>query len=235
MDASAQTSESVTLIVDDFGAQTPQTVDGATINLFEGDDVTATADNTVVTDTNGEAVATLDACTPLGVKVSKEGTKDTYQSHIVPEAGAEELTLNSVANSTETLISSLLGVSLDEDKSVVAGAFYDCAGDPIQNAQVVVRDEDGNIADSLIIRYADSTGFPSRDQAATSPAGIWFAFNLPPGDLTAEAYVSDGAGGHVLAGTSEVSSFADAIGIGSIYWGIEGGVWYPPSCLSADE
>ena len=233
-DTDKQISETRTFTAEDF--ESGDIVDGATINVYEGNDVTVAADTTVVTDGNGNADVTVDSCTPFAVQVSKDGTKNTYQNHVVLETTTDndDGTMNSVADTTYTLIPSLLGVSIDDDKSVIAGAFYDCAGDPIENAQVVVRDADGNIPDSLVVNYFVNS-FPSRDQAATSPDGLWIAMNIPEGDWTAEAYVSDGAGGHAIAGTATITNFADTIGIGSIYWGFDGGVWYPPSCLAAEE
>ncbi len=229
VDTAKQIDETRSVLAEDF--QDGTAVGSATVNVYNGNDVTATADTTVITGADGTADITVASCTPVGIQVSAAGTKNTYESHQVFEtvADASGDVLNSVSDSTYTLIPSLLGVSIDDDKSVIAGALYDCNGDPIENAQVVVRDQDGNIPDSLVVNYFVNS-FPSRDQAATSPDGLWIVMNLPEGDWDVEAYVSDGAGGHDLVGTSAVTNFADTIGVGSIYWGFDGGVWYPETC-----
>ncbi|MFT6143818.1 MAG: hypothetical protein ACJAZO_003076 [Myxococcota bacterium] len=232
VDSAKQIVETRTVLAEDF--QDGFAVTGATVNVYGGDDVTATPDTTIITDDSGEASISVAACTAVGIQVSGDGAKNTYESHQIFETtdDNDEGTLNSVSNSTYTLIPSLLGVSIDDDKSVIAGALYDCNGDPIQNAQVVVRDQDGNIPDSLVTNYFVNS-FPARDQAATSEDGLWIVMNLPEGDWDVEAYVSDGAGGHDLVGTSTITNFPDTIGVGSIYWGFEGGVWYPESCRVA--
>ncbi len=229
VDAAKQIEETRSVLAEDF--QDGTAVGSATVNVYNGNDVTATADTTIIAGADGTADITVTSCTPVGIQVSASGTKNTYESHQVFETVADSSNdvLNSVSDSTYTLIPSLLGVSIDDDKSVIAGALYDCNGDPIQNAQVVVRDQDGNIPDSLVVNYFVNS-FPARDQAATSEDGLWIVMNLPEGDWDVEAYVSDGAGGHDLVGTSTITNFADTIGIGSIYWGFEGGVWYPESC-----
>lgn len=239
VDTAKQIDESRFVRAEDF-QEDDLAVEGATVNIYDGDDVSATADTTIITNADGQAQVTATSCTPVGIQVSASGTKNTYESHQVFETVADSGNssgspdvLNSVSDSTYTLIPSLLGVSIDDDKSVIAGALYDCNGDPIENAQVVVRDQDGNIPDSLVVNYFVRS-FPSRDQAATSEDGLWIVMNLPEGDWDVEAYVSDGAGGHDLVGTSTITNFADTIGIGSIYWGFEGGVWYPESCRVAD-
>lgn len=229
-----QADETRGVVIADFQSGGP--VAGATLSVFEGDDVTATADTIIVADGDGEAEITAPSCTPIGVKAVATDTKDTYQSHLVfePLAEGDGDVINSVSNATYTLIPSVLGVSVDEDKSVVAGAVYDCNGDTIQNAQIVVRDADGNIPGSLVVNYFGSGGLPSRDQEASNADGLWVAMNVPAGSWTAEAYVSDGAGGHELIGATELETFADSINIASIHTGFGDGVALPASCVAVE-
>ena len=230
VDIALQVDEDRVALVADF--QSDDAVPGATLSIYDNDDLSGVADTIIVTDTGGEAEITAPSCSPIGVKVIKEGTKDTYESHQIfePIAVNDDGTVNSVSVATFTLIPALLGVSVDSDKSVVAGTVYDCNGDPIEGAQVVLRDADGNIPFSLVMNYFVED-FPDRDQIGTSPDGLWIAINVPDGVWTAEAYISDGAGGHEMVGTTELTAFPNTIGISNIYWGYDGGIRYPDSCL----
>jgi hypothetical protein len=235
VDAAKQVDEARTVEVIDF--ETDEFVESATVEIWLGDTATGAADLTGTSNASGQLAMSLPACTPLTYKVSTpvelDETKDTYEAHQIfePIAADDATEVNSVSKSTFLLIPSLLGVTVDEDKSIIAGGVQDCNGDPVEGAQVVVRGADGNIPPSLIVKYFVED-FPSRLQPNTSEDGLWVAINVPPGTWTVEAYVSDGAGGHKMVGTTELSTFADSINISNIYWGIDGGVAYPASCLA---
>lgn len=238
VDEAKQVDEARTVEVADF--ETGDPVEAATLNVYLSDDPGTTPDLTGTSDVNGEMPMTLPACTPFAYKVTTppelDATKDTFESHQVfaPVALNDDSEVNSVSMTTFALIPSLLGVSIDEDKSIIAGGLQDCNNDPIEGGQVVVRGPDGNIPDSLIVKYFVED-FPSRVQPTTSADGLWVAMNVPAGTWTVEAYVSDGAGGHTLAGTTELTAFEGSINISNIYWGREGGIYYPSDCLAAAE
>jgi len=228
-------NESRTLEVLDF--ESDARVTEADVAVYFGDDVDMAPDFTGVSDVNGQLTTDVPSCAPFAYKVStppeREQTKDTYEAHQIfgPIAVDTDGAINSVSRTTFLLIPSLQGVTVDADKSIIAGGFRDCTGEPIENAQVIVRDADGNIPESLVVKYFIEN-FPARDQEWTSADGLWVAINVPPGPVTAEAWVSDGAGGHILAGKTVVVGLADSINISNIYLGREDGIFYPDGCLA---
>ena len=96
-------------------------------------------------------------------------------------------------------------------------------------AQVVVRDADGNIPESLVVKYFVDD-FPNRNQEWTSEDGLWVAVNVPVGTWYVDAYVSDGAGGHIVKGTTVVEVIADSINVSNIHTGYGDGIRYPEGC-----
>jgi hypothetical protein len=169
-------------------------------------------------------------------------TKTTYKAHhIYPPAEAgtvDDGLFVSVSDVTYRLIPTILGVSVDPDKAIIAGTAYDALRDAatdssidegkIEGVQVVVYDEDGNIPPELTVNYF-TDGFPDRDQLWTSPDGLWVAANVPPGNLRAEMWgVVDGE--LRLLGATLLFSEADSINISNIFAGFGDGVKYPFAC-----
>jgi len=222
-------------LVADF--ETGDAVADATLDLWFGNDPTVGApDYSVVSGADGYAASTFKVCTPIAYRTTTdpalEATVDTYElNQVEPYAkGTIYPEFNSVSSTTYAIIPSLLGVSPDGDKGVIAGTAYDCGGDPIEGAQVVVRDHDtGAIPDSLVVKYfVDS--FPNRNQPYTSPDGLWVAVNVPQGSWDVEMYVYDGAGGYTLLGKSTAMIFPGSIMIANAYTGFEDGIRYPDNC-----
>jgi hypothetical protein len=210
-------------------------VSDADVEVWWSDAVSGAPDSHSSSDGDGN-VGDLEvpACTAVTYKVSTDAalgeTKPTYEAHAVYQgtsATGEEF--NSVSTTTYQIIPSLLGVSPDPDKGLIAGTAYDINEDKIEGAQVVVHDGSGNIPGSLSVKYFVDD-FPNRNQPYTSPDGLWVAVNIPPGTWTVEMYVADGAGGHLLLGATEVSVFADSINISNIYTGYGDGVKLPAAC-----
>jgi len=235
VDTGLQVDESVTEEIKDFEFETP--VKEATVDVWLSDAVSGQPDKSQHADDNGDATLDLPVCTPVAYRTSVPPDlgdhKDTYESHQIFEPGAsspEPAPYESVAVSTYQVIINLLGVTPDPSLGVIAGTVYDCNHEPLQGAQVVVKDADGNIPTEALVKYfVDS--FPSRDQPYTSADGLWTAINLPPGTWTIEAYVADGSGGHTEVGATTLTVFADSINISNIYTGYGDGIWYPDSCL----
>ena len=176
----------------------------------------------------------MPACTPLTYKVTTDPaldeTKTTFKAHNVVDYLADGNLVddfNSVSKVTFLIIPSLLGVTVEEDKSIIAGTAFDINGKEIEGAQVVVY-VDGQIPDSLVVKYFVEN-FPNRDQPYTSPDGLWVAVNVPAGEVRAEMWgVVDGE--LQLLGATVLTSQADSINIGNIYTGYADGVYYPASC-----
>jgi len=213
-------------------------VEEANVDIFYSNTLSGDADQSEVSDEDGKISLTVPACSPYTYRVftdpDLEATKVTIKSSQVEERDATETEYTSVSFATYMVIPALLGISPDEDKGIVAGTAYDCDGEPLEFAQVVVTDAEGNIPDSEVVRYFVDN-FPSRDQEWTSEDGLFVVVNIPEGDWTVNMYVSDGAGGHLLMAQSPVKVFADSINISSVYTSFGDGVRYPSSCLASAE
>jgi hypothetical protein len=161
-----------------------------------------------------------------------QDTRDTYEAHTVadvPDDGTISVEYNSVSEATYLLIPSLLGVTPDSDKGVIAGTAFDCNEDKIEGAQIVVFDDNGNIPESLVVKYFLDE-WPNRYQEWTSDDGLWVALQIPEGHYTVQMWgLVDGE--LSVLGETELSIFVDSINISNIYSGIDSGVKYPDSCL----
>ncbi len=221
-------------VVSDFQEDDP--VEDATFTLWRGDDARQTPDATAVSDEDGVVEADLTSCQPMTYKTATDPklaeTKDTYEAHTVvgvPSDGTISTEYTSVSDATYKLIPSLLGVTPDPDKGIIAGTAFDCNEDKIEGAQIVVRDDEGNIPESLIVRYFVDE-WPNRYQEWTSADGLWVALQIPEGHYFVEMWgLVDGT--LTVLGKTELSIFTDSINISNIYSGIDSGVKYPDSCL----
>ena len=233
VDAAKQVDAAVSGKVIDFEEEVA--VDEATVELWFADVVSGAADATATSTADGSvAFAAAPVCEPLTYRVTTDPllgeTKDTYEAHqIFPDGGTTTTEFNSVSSVTYTLIPSILGISVDTDKSIIAGTAYDCGEGPIEGAQVVVRDAAGDIPDSLVVKYFVEN-FPNYDQPHTSADGLWVAVNVPVGTWTVEMWAVVG-GELALRGSTVVQSQADSINISNVYVGYGDGVKYPDGCL----
>jgi hypothetical protein len=214
-------------------------VDEATVEFFFADAIFGAPDETITTDANGVFNVEMNTCEPFTSRITTDplldATKVTIESHdVLPNMGAINPVsheLNSVSSSTYALIPTLLGVSPDVEKGIVAGRTYDCGGNNIEGLQVVIDDGSGNIPEDVIGKYFIDD-FPSRSQPYTSADGLWVLIDVPVGNWTVRGYVADGSGGHLLVAQTELEVIADSINISSIYTGIEDGVKMPADCLT---
>ncbi len=240
VDSSKQTTVSMTGKVEDF--ESGDEVKEATVEIFHNNDPTGTPDQNLTSDDNGEVSGQWPVCAPISYATFTDpdlnDTKVTFQVNEVygyteekGGAASVDVQFNSVSTSTYQVIPSLLGVSPDTDKGIVAGTVYDLNGDPVYGAQVVEVDASGNIPETLVVKYFVDE-FPNREQEWTSEDGLFVMVNVPTGDWSLEAYISDGAGGHLLMGATNVNVIADSINISSIYIGYGDGISYPASCLT---
>jgi hypothetical protein len=229
------TEISVSGAVIDFETDDP--VPDASIEIYYSNTVYGAPDQSYTSDGAGNFTGTVPTCTPYAYRVSTDpdlgATKVTIKVSQVDGAAATGSEYNSVSIDTYNVIPALLGISPDVDKGIVAGTAYDCAGEPLEFAQIIVTDADGNIPESEVVRYfVDS--FPSRLQEWTSEDGLFVVVNIPEGEWIVNMYVSDGAGGHLLMGQSPVKVFPDSINISSTYTSFGDGVRYPANCLTAE-
>lgn len=236
-DPSCVTNVPVNGEVIDFESDDP--VYEANVELFFGDEITDSPDDVQVSDSTGKV--TFDSaptCTPISYRVSTdpalEETKVTIEAHEIYGYGETiNAEFNSVSYATFNIIPSLLGVSVIPGQGIVAGGAYDCNGDPIEGVQAIARsvdDENGYFEDQVVKYFVKN--FPNRNQLHTSDDGLWVIVNVPPSEALIELWVSDGAGGHTMIGTTELLVEADSINISSGYYGYTGNL-YPTSCLEA--
>lgn len=238
VDPEAQVTAELDAEVLDFESDEPVE---ATVEFWYGDVVSGVADAKSTSDTEGSVgISNVPMCTPMTYKVwtdpELDKTKDTFEAHQIYGLGEGELKvtdeLNSVSVTTYRLIPSLLGVTVDDDKGIIAGTAYDINETPVEGAQVVVRDSAGNIPADLVVKYFVDD-FPNRNQPYSSEDGLWVAMNIPEGTWNVEMYISDGAGGHYLMGNTVVEVFAGSINISNTFTGYGEGIRYPDSCVAA--
>jgi hypothetical protein len=234
-DASCVVERPIRTEVQDF--QDEYGVQEATVEIWYADAVSGAPDVTMVSDSDG-VVSGSDAlvCQPFTYKAATDpvldDTKPTFEAHVVYEytSGDVDEYFNSVSKATYQLIPSLLGISVDPERGTAAGTVFDINGAPVTGAQVVVTSTDGVLAGDTVVKYFIDR-FPNREQPTTSEDGLWVAVNIPPGDWTIDAYVSDGTGEHLLMGRTTVTIFADSINIGNIHTGYDG-LKIPANCLA---
>ena len=235
VDPAKQLSAAHTLTVLDFDSDAP--LAEANVDVWYADDAVGIPDASAISDENGEVSLTVPVCDAISYKTwtdpELEITRDTYEAHQIfaPDA-AFDGSLNSVSDVTYKIIPGLLGLPIEEGAGIIAGTVYGCDDEPVEHAEVVVKNADGSIPPNLRVKFFVNK-FPNRDQPDTSPDGLWVAVNVPPGVVTVEAYTWNGTD-HVVQGKTVVRSFPDSINIGNIYAGFDGGVKYPAECLLAD-
>ena len=219
----------------DFESDDP--VEEATVDIFWSNTVSGVSDSSDISAEDGSVSIEAESCSPFSYRVytdpALEETKVTIEANTVESPSATTTDLNSVSSATYRVITALMGISPDDDKGLVAGTMYDCNEDPIRGAQVVVRDVDGNIPESLVVKYFVDD-FPNRNQEWTSEDGRWLAVNVPEGTWYVDAYVSDGAGGHTVKGSVIIEVSADSINISNIHTGFGDGIKYPEACLVSE-
>ncbi len=218
-------------------------VGGCTIEIYDADTVTGTADASTTSDDEG-GFSGLEAysCQPWTYKAytdpALDETKVTIQAHEVYGHGDSlDAGFNSVSSDTYAVIPALLGISVDPGAGIVAGTAFDCGGEAdenkIEGAQVIVRDANGNYPEDQEIRYFVND-FPNRDQPYTSADGLWLAVNVPPGRVTVELWaVTESGGEPQIVGETVLDIFEDSINISNIFTSFGDGVRMPESCLSA--
>lgn len=234
-------------MVEDFQDEIP--VAQATVDLWFDDVVDSSTDSQALSDNSGIISIDAIACQKMAYRVTTDvaltPTKTTYKAHHIyppePDGTVDEAEFVSVSDVTYQLIPTILGVTVDPDKAIIAGTAYDVMRDSatstdidagkIEGAQVVVYDENGEIPDTLSVNYF-TENFPDRNQEWTSGDGLWVAANVPPGNLTVEMWGMVG-GELTLLGATELFSEADSINISNVFAGYADGVKYPYACETA--
>jgi hypothetical protein len=157
------------------------------------------------------------------VKVSKDGSKDTYQYDFAVGAKDEEFLL--VAVPTAELVAQILGVTLDPAAGFAAGGIY--WGDPTDENPVgcAVVQTDPVPADGIYYFGPDNLPTPTRNVPDDDPEnagnglgvnpqnGYWVGMNIPTGSVDITATSGD------IVGTSLIPRvFADSVCIANVYF-----------------
>lgn len=232
-DTSLQTVVSTAATVVDFDSG--DVVPAANVDFWYADDVSGPIDVSGVTDSTGLVNLDVKVCAPVSYRTwtdpDLDQTRDTYKAHEIIKAGTSPaIDLDSVSTTTYSIIPSILGVPVTAGEGIIAGTAKDKNDEPIENAQVIVRDSAGNIPEGLIVKYFVDK-FPNRDQPDTSPDGLWVAINIPEGTYTVEMWTVRG-GTLVESGATVVQSYPDSINISNIFAGYGDGVKFPTECLA---
>jgi len=173
---------------------------------------------------------TVNACEQFAYKVWTEWqppeTMPTYEmGNVLPPVGDSEwndFELISVSYATYQIIPLSLAIQPDPAKGLAAGTLRDCSDDPVENGQVLIKDENGDKADNVYIRYFKDE-LPDRDQPWTSDDGIFGAIDVPPGSWTMELWgvldddmpecPTEEVDGRCLVASSNVFVIPDSINI----------------------
>ena len=232
-DESFEAVKNVDVNVIDF--ETDEPVSEATVEVYYADELSGAPDVQGESDTAGALSLDVPVCSPYSYRVftdpALDETRITIEAHTIEKPSVTATEFNSVSKGTYQVIPSLLGVAVDPDKGIVAGTMYDCNGDKVVGAQVVVKNAAGEIPESLVVNYFVDD-FPNRNQEYTSEDGLWVASNVPVGEWNVEAYVSAGDGAHIMVGATQIQVFANSINISNIHLGFGDGLKYPADCVT---
>lgn len=142
----------------------------------------------------------------------------TQINEVVPAASGNG-TLNAVQTSTIATVGSIAGLVVQPGTAIVTGTAQDCAGNPVQNAQLRVFDASGEIefgsATNGPRRFYFTGAIPNSMFTSSTDNGLFGAGNLPTGSpLRIEVWGVTAAGGDLqLLGCEMVDPVADGISI----------------------
>jgi hypothetical protein len=166
----------------------------------------------------------------VGVRATKEGNHPTYQYFFDVGSSDEEILL--VARATSSLVSGILGITLDPEAGFAAGAIY--YGDPSSEDPVgcAVVQTDPDPADGIYYFGPDNLPNAGRSVTPNEPEnaanahgvnplnGYWIGLNIAAGvSVSVSAYA--GQGTDVTESAEIPMSFPDSVTIANIYYGFD--------------
>lgn len=234
LEAACQTEVTVVATMLDYQGQ--EAVEGARLVALSADDFGASELTSGTSAADGTLELTLPACTPLVYKSEREGALDTWGPHLLvdpTEPVARDY--QSVAEGSKSLLELTFQVEIQEGNGSLVGVVRDCDGEPLEGAQVLVRDAECNLPSSWVPGYFTNQ-LPDVFRASTSADGVWAGMDVPPGEYVLEAYISAGEGSDdfVLLGSAPVTAQADAVVIVDIQPGRSDGVDVPDGCRGCE-
>lgn len=235
-------SRSVAGVVNDFETEEPRT--HVEVRLWNDDVIEGPPDVFQQADPTGNVNIQAPVCQAISYlsypDQALDEARSTYKAHQV--YGYTEGTVSaeyiSVSNDTYNVVPAILGITPDDNKSIIAGTAFDCTRSPdtlseidagkVENVEIVIRNLDGSKPAGVQVRYFVEN-FPDRDQEHTSADGLWTAVNVPAGDIRVEMWGLVGGEPKIL-GSTQLRSEAGSINIANVFGGYNG-VKYPDSCL----
>ncbi|MCK6531171.1 hypothetical protein L6R50_27620 [Myxococcota bacterium] len=158
---------------------------------FVSDD--ATGSDGLVTVPSGVVTSCVPYAYETHTNFSPPETQQTYELGVIlpPTGGAPfsggDADFTSVSFATYNIIPLVLSIQPTPGKGIAAGTFEDCNGERVQNAQILVKDASGNLAQDVYVRFFVDD-LPDRDQAWTSEDGLFGAIDVSVGDWTIELW-----------------------------------------------
>ncbi len=192
--SATDTMVSATIAVEDF--EQGFMVEGVQLEVFYDNDASGTPDldatNLDVTDENGEVTALVPAGRSIAYRVVG-GETPLYPPGIVqasieydvptPDADGGVVDALSVSQATYALISTVLGITPDPTKGILAGGFQDCGGDDLEGVVARLFRPTGElcqgVSECLDRYFIDDT--PAQDQYWSSADGLFGVLQIPTG------------------------------------------------------
>lgn len=236
VDPACQAEVSVEIQVTDYQDQVP--VPGSSLTLYANDSLADTS-REVTMDDDGIVTETVALCTPTTYRTTRpEGALPTVGLHEVfsPEDPVE-VHFQSISDGSRGLLELTFQKDIAEGNGAIAGRMLGCDGEPLENAQVIVRDANCGVPTESYAGYFTNQ-LPDIFRASTSADGVYAVLNVPPGDYTVEMYApepghaADDPQPHVLAASATLSLAADGATIVDLQLGHTDGVFYPAACAS---
>lgn len=185
---------SATFAVEDF--EQGFMVEGVQLEVFYNNDASGTPDldATSLDKTNADGEVT--ALVPAGRRIAYRvvgGETPLYPPGVVqasveydvptPDADGGTVDALSVSQATYSLISTVLGITPDPDKGILAGGFTDCDGNDIEGVVARLYYPTGDLcsgSNECLDRYfIDDT--PAQDQYWSSADGLFGVLQIPTG------------------------------------------------------
>ena len=140
----------------------------------------------------------------------------------------DENEFNAFSQEEFSLIMEKIDEAIHPEYGSAIGLLSDCNDEPIKNAEVRIRDSDGNLYQERPVYYFSEHDI--QKDRASSEMGMWLIVNLPIGIWQLEMY------GHIdnsvrLLGSAPVHILPNGIYFTNIISGSNLGYYYPPSCF----
>ena len=193
--SATDTMVSATFVVADF--EDDFAVEGVQLEVFYSNSATGTPDldatNLDETDENGEVTALVPGGRSIAYRVVggetplyPPGVVQTSIEYDVPTPDADGLTVDAISVSQHTymLISTVLGITPDPAKGILAGGFKDCSGDEIEGVVARMYDSTGGLCqgeNECLDRYFIDD-VPAQDQWWSSADGLFGVLQIPAGE-----------------------------------------------------